>query len=193
MTGDNNSTLEVLFEKKGGADVWLMPLALIGCVVVLGPLMAYGFQRIPDNWLHDHTVWLTVAITAATAVVLILSYFGAQALVRWGHCVLKLDGDTVAVCNHNGSNVYSRVGVDEAKIEARNWIVNAQSGRFIEPVIWIELPELKRLSVTVDSDEFQWDESAVGDCELEADYMVTGEQWPRLVRRLGLDDKMIRS
>ncbi len=192
MTSESESkTVDIELHKTGGVDVWLMPLSLIGVVVVLGPLLAFGFENMPGEWLHERTMELTVALTVASGVVLMLSYLGAKAVVNSRHRLLRIGDDHIAVYNLKGTRVLGEAPRSEVEVQLRHWTINSPAGSYASPVLWLRAPGSDWLTVTVDDSSLRWS-GEVEECEEEAEFQVGVKRWEGLVEALGVEGRITR-
>ena len=189
-TTNDNTPREVVLEKAGGMDVWLMPLALVACVVVVGPFLAYAFENMPREWVHERRALIAGVLTVVSGVVLVAAYALARWVVRLGHRRVRLDGDAIGVYRRTGDKCYAQAPRDDVDVEPRNYIIRARSGTYVTPVIWIEVPGHRRLTISVESPDLRWDDD-VDECEWEAVFVVAPEGWHRLVEQLGLTDRLV--
>lgn len=190
MSQCESGTTDIELHRSGGVDEWLMPLSLIGVVVVLGPLLALGFENMPREWLHEHTMALTVALTVACGVVLVVSYLGAKKLVNARHRLLRISGDTIGVYNRKGTRALGEAPRAEVDTELRHWTIRSPAGNYASPVLWMKSPGSDWLTMTVDDPQLRWS-GEVQECEEEADYQVPRQQWERLLEALGLENRLM--
>lgn len=187
MKSEENGRVDVLLERVGGVDVWLMPLSLIGCVVILGPLMALGFDRMPGYWMHERTVEVATVLTAASGVVLVAAYYGARTLVRMRHRLLRVEDDLLSLYNRKGTSQFIEAPRHEVAIQRCNWVVEGPSGTEVTPVLRMRAPGTEWLSMTVVDPTFRWDEE-VGECEEDAEFVLSTDGWDRLLGALEPED-----
>lgn len=192
MNSGREENLEVLLRKEGGRDVWLPPLALVGCVVVVGPLLAYLLQETPSDWIHEHTLEMGVMITAVSGMVLMAAFWGAQSLVARSARLLRIDDQEVEVLDRKGKKRYGAVSRESVDVEPLNFIIRAQSGTFITPVLWVTLRGVGRVEISVDESGRHW-QMDVRECEEEAEYLVDVDDWHRLVEAFGLEQRLLQS
>lgn len=166
-------------------DLWLPPLALIGCIVVVGPLLAFALQNAPDHWVQDHTVALGVVLTLLTGVVLVMAFALARKVVLWRRRLLRIDADRIAVCSSSGKKEYAAAKRDEVDVERRKYVIRAQQGTFVTPVLMVRIPDYELLTMTVGDTDLQWS-SEVDEVEEEANYALSTKHWQRLVEVLDL-------
>lgn len=183
---------EVLLRKEGGMDVWLPPLALIGCVVVVGPIFVVVLQELPQHWMNDYTLELGVVITLVSGLVLLGAYWGARALVARSTRLLRIDEESVEVYDRKGKKKFAGVSGDQVDVEPYNFVIRAQSGTFVLPVLWVTLRGVGRLEISVDAPGLRWEEGTE-ECEEEAEYLADPDDWHRLVAEFGLQNRLLQN
>lgn len=174
--------------RQGGLDIWLPPLAMIGCVVVTGPALAVALMDMPEEWVHDNQLLLGLVLVGGVLAVLLLAFWGAMRLIRWLERRLWSDGERVAVTGRSPRRVFEEVDWEEVGVEQRNYIIRSPRGYLSSPVLWFDFPNYGRMTVGVESTNRHWPMEGTPECEEEAYYHLQPREWEALLKLLGLED-----
>lgn len=176
----------IRLQKEGRLDLWFPPMALIGCVIVVGPVLALTLQNLPRELLEGQQLLIGTGLTVSSAIVLLVSFALARRVVSWSDKCLRVDAEEVGIYGPKAVKAHAQSRREEVTVQRRNYVIRAQSGTYVSPVIHVALPGHAVLTMTVDDSGIQWDQE-VQECEEEATYTVSEDDWKRLVIAFGLD------
>lgn len=180
---------EVEIRREGGMDVWLSPLALMGSIVIVGPVLVVVLQRVPAEVIHEHQLELGVLLTVCVGLVLLMSFGAAKAIVNRGRRLLRIGRKSVDLFDHKGKRHYAGSAREEVRVEPKNYVINAQSGTFVSPVLWVTFPGQGRLELSVDERGLRWTMDT-DECDEEAEYLIRRDEWRRLVDAFDLGSRL---
>lgn len=131
---------------------------------------------------------LGTGLMAMAGVVLVAAFAAARTVVALGAKTLRIDDRHLGVYGPRAQKLHAESSLKEADIKRFNYVIRAQAGTFVSPVVSIGVPGYDTLTMTVDDPEVQWSCRDVEESEEEAMYTLSSADWKDLVDALDIEN-----